>query len=107
MKKGIIVFILAVSVLISTFCFAETQVTGVVKSFDPQSGSLVLQMQSGGETTVSIPQTVKVYLMNNTEPIEGTEAWKILKDNLFKGTKVQLEVSGGSATAIRILEVPV
>jgi hypothetical protein len=106
MRKELIVFILTVSVLISAFCFAETQVTGVTTSFNTNSGRLVLQAQSGGETSVTVPHTVKVYLTTNTEAIEGTEAWKILADNLFKGTKVQLEVSEGAVTAVRILEVP-
>jgi hypothetical protein len=106
MKKEVIVFILAASMLISSVCFAETQVTGVTTSFDPDSGRLVLQTQSRSATTVSIPQTVKVYLMTNTEAREGAEAWKILKDNLFKGTKVQLEMSERAVTAIRIVEVP-
>jgi len=107
MKKEIIVFILAACVLISSICFAEAQVTGVVTAFDPDSGRLVLQTQSGAKTTVSIPQTVQVYLTTDTEVLEGAEAWKILKDNLRKGTKVQLEISEGAATAVRILEVPV
>ena len=106
MKSKVIIFILSLSVLLSSVCFAQTQMTGVTTAFDPDSGRLVLQTQSGAKTTVSIPQTVKVYLTNNTEAIEGVEAWKILEDNLFKGTKVQLEVSEGVAIAIRILEVP-
>ena len=106
MKKEIVVFILAAAVLISSICFAETQVIGVTTSFDPNSGRLMIQKQSGTETTVSIPQTVQVYLMSSTEAREGAEAWKILEDNLFKGTKVQLEMSEGAVIAIRILEVP-
>jgi hypothetical protein len=106
MNNKVIVFILAVSVLIYTLCFAETQVTGIAKSFDPQSGRLVLQAAGQVGTTMNIPQTVKVYLQTPTEEKEMADAWNFLRDNLLKGTKVKILQSEGVVTAVCILEVP-
>lgn len=110
MKKVtfIIVFTLAASWLIPSICLAAVTVTGVTKSFNPHSGSLVLQTQSGDETTVYIPQTVKVYIKTKDEDILIADAntWKFLGDNLFKGTKVTLEKTEKAVTTIWVLEVP-
>ena len=109
MKKKVALFaffILVASWLIPSLCFAEGTVTGVTKTFDSQSGRLALTTTSQTETTVTIPQTVKVYIKTKTEDIEVADAWKYLGDNLFKGTKVTIEKTEGVVTTIWVLEVP-
>lgn len=110
MKKvtSIMVFILAASWFIPSLSLAAVTITGVTKTFDPQSGRLVLKTPSGAETTVYIPQTVKVYIKTKDEdiPVADADTWKFLGDNLFKGTKVTLEKTKEGVTTIWVLEVP-
>lgn len=109
MKKRPVVFIiliLTVLWLIPSLSFAEMTVTGVTKTFNPQSRRLVLTTTSQTETTLSIPQTVTVYIKTKTEDIEVADVWKYLGDNLFKGTKVTIEKTEGVVTTIWVLEVP-
>jgi len=108
MKKAIvfIVCIMAAGVLIATICNANEMVTGVVKSFDAKTGRLVLQTAPQSEASFSIPQSVKVYLRVKGKDIEVADEWRLLQDNLMKGTKVQLMQSGGAVVTIWIMEVP-
>jgi hypothetical protein len=109
MLKKVNVFmvcILAIAVLISAILYAAEMVTGVAKSFDAKTGRLVLQTASQTEATFSIPQSVRVYLRAKGKDTEVADAWQFLKDNLMKGTKLQLMESGGSVVTIWILGVP-
>jgi hypothetical protein len=109
MKKAIvfIVCIVATFFLISTIiCYANEMVSGVTKSFDAKSGRLVLQTAPQTEATFSIPQSVKVFLRTKGKDIEVADEWRLLQDNLMKGTKVQLMQSGVAVITIWILEVP-
>ena len=105
---GIFALILAASWLIPSLCLAAVTVTGVTKSFNTESGRLVLTTQSQTETTLSISQTVTVYLKAPDEDIAIAEevTWKFLGDNLLKGTRVTIEKTEGVVTALWILEVP-
>ncbi len=104
--KAFIAFILMASLLISSVCLAEMTMTGITKSFNPESGKLVLQTTSQTETIVYIPQTVKVYVKVKGKEIEIADAWKFLGDNLGHETKVTIERSGGVVTTLWVLEVP-
>jgi hypothetical protein len=108
MKKIIVfmVFIMATSMLIANFCYANEMVSGVVKSFDAKTGRLFMQTASQRESTFSIPQTVTVYFLVKGKDAEIADEWRFLSDNLMKGTKVQLTLSGGVVVTILILEVP-
>lgn len=111
MKVKIIAFafyMLVATWLIPSLSCAEETVTGVTKTYNPQSGILVLITQSQTETTVYISKTVHVYLQTKDDNIAVTEAdtWNFLKHNLFKGTKVTLEKIEGKVTTIWVLEVP-
>jgi putative copper export protein len=109
MLKKITVFmacILATVLLISTVLYAAEMVTGVAKSFETKTGRLVLQTASQSEATFSIPQRVRVYMAAKGKDTEVADAWQFLKDNLMKGTKVQLMHSGGVVNTIWIMEVP-
>jgi hypothetical protein len=111
MLKKVILFmvcILAAGVLISAFLYAAEMVTGVAKSFDAKTGRLVLQTAPKSEATFTIPQTAKVYQKVKGKDIEvpNSNSWQFLRDNLIKGTKLQLMESRGSVVTIWILEVP-
>jgi len=108
MKKAIvfIVCIVAAGVLISTVLYAAEMVAGVAKSFDAKSGRLVMQTASQSEAIFSIPQRVRVYMAAKGKDTEVANPWQFLKDNLMKGTKLQLMHSAGVVNAIWILEVP-
>jgi hypothetical protein len=104
----IVILILTASWLLPTLCSAAVTMTGITKTFNPQSGRLVLTTQSRTETTLYIPKTVKVYIKTKDGDIAITEAdtWKFLADNLFKGTKLTLEKIESTVTTIWVLEVP-
>ena len=111
MKVRIFAFALSMlvaSLLIPLLCLAAVRVTGVTKTYNPQSGILVLITQSQTETSVYIPKTVHVYLKTKDNDIAVAEAdtWNFLEHNLFKGTKVTLEKIEGTVTTIWVLEVP-
>jgi len=108
MKKVIVfmVSIMAAGVLISTICYANEMVSGITKSFDAKTGRLVLQTAPQRESTFSIPQSVKVFLRTKGKDIEVADEWRLLQDNLMKGTKIQLLQSGGTVITMWILEVP-
>lgn len=111
MLKKVTVFvvcILAAGMLISTVLYASEMVTGVAKGFDAKSGRLVLQTATQKEVSFSIPQTVKVYMAakGKDTDIEVANAWQFLKDNLMKGTKIQLMHTADVVNAIWIMEVP-
>ena len=105
---GIFVIILVTSWLIPSLCLAAVTVTGVTKSFNTESGRLVLTTQSQTETTLHISQTVKVYIKTQDEDIAVKEAdtWKFLEDNVMRGTRITIEKTDGVVTALWILEVP-
>ena len=102
------VCILAAVLLISAVLYAAEMVTvtGVAKSFDAKTGRLVMQTATQKEASFSIPQRVRVYMAAKGKETEVADAWQFLKDNLMKGTKVQLMHSGGVVTTIWIMEVP-
>jgi hypothetical protein len=111
MKVKILAFVFSMLVAswsIPSLSFSEVTVTGVTKSFNPQSGRLVITTTSQAETTVTIPPTVKVYLKTQDEDIEVSDADKLkfLKDNLFRGTGITIQKTQGVVTAIWVLEVP-
>jgi len=109
MRKKAIIFlvtILAACSMISAVFGAEVMISGVAKSFDAKSGRLVLQTAPQRESTFSIPQTVKVYLRVKGKDTEVADEWRLLQDNLMKGTKVQILKSEGTVITIWIMEVP-
>ena len=105
---ALFVLILAASWLFPSLSMTAVTVSGVTKTYNPESGRLVLQTTSQTETSVYIPQTVTVYIKTEDEDIAVAEAdtWKFLEDNLFEGTKVTLEKTEGTVTTIWVLEVP-
>jgi flagellar basal body-associated protein FliL len=108
MKKAIVfvVFIIVLCMLISAVLYAAEMVTGVAKTFDAKTGRLVMQTATQQEVTFTIPQTVKVYKILRGKDVAVADAWQFLKDNLIKGTKLQLMESEGAVVKIWILEVP-
>jgi hypothetical protein len=108
MKKCIVftVGILVVFLMFAWVYGAEQIITGITKSFDAKTGRLVIQTETRGEATYSIPQTVKAYLKVKGRDTEVANAWQFLQDNLMKGTRVQILPTGGTVITIWILEVP-
>ena len=112
MLKKVTIFtvcIVAAVLLIAAVLYAAEMVTGVAQSFDAKTGRLVLQTAPQSEATFSIPQRVRVYMAakgKDTKDTEVADTWQFLKDNLMKGTKLQLMHSAGVVNAIWILEVP-
>lgn len=102
----LVVCIFAAALLIAAICYANEMVSGVTKSFDSKTGRLVMQTAPQSEATFSITQSVKVYLKAKKKDNEVTDQWRFLQDNLMKGTKVQVLLSGGAVVTIWILEVP-
>jgi len=109
MKKVIIFFtacIITVLLTISLVYGAEPIVSGITKSFEAKAGRLVIQTTTGGTATFSVPQTVKVYIRVQGRDIAVSSSWKVLQDNLIKGTKIQILSYGGVPDTIWIVEVP-
>ena len=104
-KHFICAVIITATLLISHVCLAA-EIEGVTKSFNSGSGSLVIKTTSYGESAVTVPQTVQVFIKIKKDDIEVEDVWNYLRDNLRKGTKIKIEQSGGLATTIWILEVP-
>jgi hypothetical protein len=109
-KKANVIFILilVISWLLPSLSSSAVTVSGSTKTFDPQSGRLVLTTQSHTEITFYISKAATVYIKTKDEDIAVAEAdaWKFLADNLFKGTQVTLEKIEGTVTTIWVLEVP-
>jgi hypothetical protein len=108
MKKVIIFSTCLITVLltISLLYGAEPIISGITKSFDAKTGILVIQTTNGSTATFSVPQTVKVYIRAKGRDIEVLNSWQVLRDNLIKGTKVQILSYGGVLNTIWLVEVP-
>jgi hypothetical protein len=103
---GFLVWVLAATLLMAGICYGNEMVSGVVKSFDAKTGSLVMQTATQKEAAFSIPQTIKVYFRVKGKDLEVTDSWQFLKDNLMKGTKLDLMEVSGTVITIWIVRIP-
>jgi hypothetical protein len=109
MLQKVTVFIASIfvaSLVMSSVCSAQQTITGVVKTFNAKTGTVVIQTASQKDATFSVSQTVVVFRKANGKDIQVAEAWQFLKDNLMNGTKVQLKQLAGTVVTIWILGVP-
>lgn len=101
----LITLVLLITSLISLSCLAQEMIHGVTKAFNPKTETLLLQT-SQGEITAHLSQDVDIYVKLRRGEEKITETWEFLKNNLFQGTKVTVEVIEQQVTTIIVVEVP-
>ena len=108
MKHKVIVSVACVLLVISLSCSpcAAAELTGeVTSSFNAKNGKVVV-LTSEGEVSVYLPRTVDILVKPRLRKEPVPADWDFLRNNLFAGTKVKIQITDQLVTSIVVLEVP-